>query len=130
MSKYNPVTPELLEELEKVVGAANVKTDAETLDRFKTDEETDPRLMHLPEVVVWVNSTEEEWNENVEKFHREAYPYVYSLGGRLSGEHGIGAKKLHYMEEYTEPAELEYMRMIKRAVDPKNILNPGKIFNV
>ena len=74
--------------------------------------------------------TEEEWNENVEKFHREAYPYVYSLGGRLSGEHGIGAKKLHYMEEYTEPAELEYMRMIKRAVDPKNILNPGKIFNV
>ena len=74
--------------------------------------------------------TEEEWNENVEKFHKEAYPYVYSLGGRLSGEHGIGAKKLHYMEEYTEPSELEYMRMIKRAVDPKNILNPGKIFNV
>ena len=29
-----------------------------------------------------------------------------------------------------EPSELEYMRMIKRAVDPKNILNPGKIFNV
>ena len=76
------------------------------------------------------NLTEEEWNENVEKFHKEAYPYVYSLGGRLSGEHGIGAKKLHYMEEYTEPSELEYMRMIKRAVDPKNILNPGKIFNV
>ena len=59
MAKYNPVTPELLEELKKVVGGANVKTDAETLDRFKTDEETDPRLMHLPEVVVWVNSTEE-----------------------------------------------------------------------
>ena len=59
MAKYNPVTPELLEELKKVVGASNVKTDAETLDRFKTDEETDPRLMHLPEVVVWVNSTEE-----------------------------------------------------------------------
>ncbi|MBQ9256952.1 MAG: FAD-binding oxidoreductase, partial [Acidaminococcaceae bacterium] len=59
MSKYNPVTPELLEELKKVVGEANVKTDGETLDRFKTDEETDPRLMHLPEVVVWVNSTEE-----------------------------------------------------------------------
>ena len=74
--------------------------------------------------------TEEEWNVNVEKFHKEAYEYVYGLGGRLSGEHGIGAKKLHYMEEYTEPAELEYMRMIKRAVDPKNILNPGKIFNV
>ena len=34
MDKYNPVTPELLEELVKVVGAANVKTDADTLDRF------------------------------------------------------------------------------------------------
>ena len=34
MAKYNPVTPELLEELKKVVGGANVKTDAETLDRF------------------------------------------------------------------------------------------------
>ena len=55
MDKYNPVTPELLEELAKVVGAANVKTDADTLDRFKTDEETDPRLMHLPEVVVCKN---------------------------------------------------------------------------
>lgn len=74
--------------------------------------------------------TEAEWDEQVERFHQEAYPYVYSLGGRLSGEHGIGAKKLHYMEEYTEPAELEYMRLIKKAVDPDNILNPGKIFNV
>lgn len=74
--------------------------------------------------------TEAEWDEQVERFHQEAYPYVYSLGGRLSGEHGIGAKKLHYMEEYTEPAELEYMRLIKKAVDPNNILNPGKIFNV
>jgi glycolate oxidase len=59
MAKYNPVTTELREELKKVAGGANVKTDAETLDRFKTDEGTDPRLMHLPEVVVWVNSTEE-----------------------------------------------------------------------
>ena len=74
--------------------------------------------------------TEAEWDEQVERFHQEAYPYVYSLGGRLSGEHGIGAKKLHYMEEYTEPAELEFMRLIKKAVDPNNILNPGKIFNV
>lgn len=74
--------------------------------------------------------TEEEWDREVARFHKEAYTYIYNLGGRLSGEHGIGAKKLSYMEEYTEPEELEYMRLIKKALDPWNILNPGKIFNV
>lgn len=74
--------------------------------------------------------TEEEWDREISRFHKEAYAYVYSLGGRLSGEHGIGAKKLSYMEEYTEPEELEYMRLIKKALDPGNILNPGKIFNI
>ena len=59
MTKYNPVTPEVLEELKQAVGAANVKTDEETLERFKTDEETDPALMHRPEVVVWATSTEQ-----------------------------------------------------------------------
>jgi glycolate oxidase len=33
------------------------------------------------------------------------------------------------MEKYTEPVEMKMMREIKRALDPKNILNPGKVFN-
>ena len=36
--------------------------------------------------------SEEEWEKQLSEFHAEAYAYVYSLGGRLSGEHGIGAK--------------------------------------
>ena len=67
--------------------------------------------------------------DEVSRFHAEAYPYVYSLGGRLSGEHGIGAKKVEAMEKYTEPVEMKMMKEIKRALDPKNILNPGKVFN-
>lgn len=55
--------------------------------------------------------------------------YVYSLGGRLSGEHGIGAKKVEAMEKYTEPVEMKMMKEIKRALDPKNILNPGKWYS-
>ena len=55
---------------------------------------------------------------------------MYSLGGRLSGEHAIDAKKLAAMEKVTDPVELNMMRAIKRALDPKDILNPGKIFNV
>ena len=73
--------------------------------------------------------TDEQWEDEVSRFHAEAYPYVYSLGGRLSGEHGIGAKKVDAMEKYTDPVEMKMMKEIKRALDPKNILNPGKVFN-
>jgi len=74
--------------------------------------------------------SDKEWEDELERFHKEAYAYVYSLGGRISGEHGIGAKKVAAMETYTDPVELEIMRTIKRAMDPNNILNPGKVFNV
>ena len=59
MTKYNPVTEEVLEELRKAVGAEHVKNDAETLERYKTDEEPDAHYHHLPEVVVAPGSTEE-----------------------------------------------------------------------
>ena len=74
--------------------------------------------------------TDEEWENNVQAFHDEVYTYAYSIGGRLAGEHGIGAKKLSKIEKYTRPGELNLMRTIKKAMDPKCILNPGKIFNV
>ncbi len=73
--------------------------------------------------------TDEEWESNVEAFHEEVYTYAYAHGGRLAGEHGIGAKKLSYMEAYTPAGELDLMRKIKLAWDPELILNPGKIFN-
>lgn len=73
--------------------------------------------------------TDEEWESNVEAFHEEVYTYAYVHGGRLAGEHGIGAKKLSYMEAYTPAGELDLMRKIKLAWDPELILNPGKIFN-
>lgn len=73
--------------------------------------------------------SDEEWESNVAAFHKEVYSYAYSQGGRLAGEHGIGAKKLAYMETYTPAGELDLMRKIKLAWDPKLILNPGKIFN-
>lgn len=59
MTNYNPVTEEVLEELRKAVGAEHVKSDAETLERYKTDEEPDAHYHHLPEVVVAPGSTEE-----------------------------------------------------------------------
>ena len=74
--------------------------------------------------------SDEQWNTEVGKFHAEVYEYAYKIGGRLSGEHGIGAKKIKEMETYTAPGELAIMKTIKKAMDPNNILNPGKIIEI
>lgn len=71
-----------------------------------------------------------EWTDKIEKFQHDLYTVVYRLGGKLSGEHGIGYKRKHLMEEYTDSAELAVMKSIKKALDPNLILNPGKIFDV
>ena len=71
--------------------------------------------------------SDEEWDKNVEAFHQDVYAYTYAAGGRLAGEHGIGNKKLAYMEKFTPVGELNMMKTIKRAMDPNTILNPGKL---
>lgn len=72
--------------------------------------------------------TDEEWNKALEAMHKEVFDYIYSVGGRISGEHGIGFKKTGIMKTFTDPVEFSIMQTIKKAMDPNNILNPGKIF--
>jgi glycolate oxidase len=72
----------------------------------------------------------DEWNEKIHTMQKELYAIIYKEGGRLSGEHGIGFKRKQLMEEFTDPDELEIMRDIKKALDPNDILNPGKIFDI
>jgi glycolate oxidase len=73
---------------------------------------------------------DQEWEETMDKFHEEVYKYVYRIGGRLSGEHGIGCKKIDTMERFTNPVEMRMMKAIKKALDPNGVLNPGKIFTI
>jgi len=73
---------------------------------------------------------EDLWDQTITAFQKELYNAVYRLGGKLSGEHGIGYKRRDLMEEFTDPVELEMMRSIKQALDPNLILNPGKIFTL
>jgi len=58
---------------------------------------------------------------------RAIHDLVASLGGSFSAEHGIGRLKVSELERYASPVELELMRTIKRAFDPRGILNPGKV---
>ena len=55
------------------------------------------------------------------------FSLVLSLGGTLSGEHGIGVAKRDWMDRAFDPPTLAAMRAVKAALDPDGILNPGKV---
>jgi len=69
---------------------------------------------------------EKEW-ARVEAAIEEIFDKALALGGTLSGEHGIGISKSGFFEKETNAATIRYSRKIKAALDPNNILNPGKI---
>jgi glycolate dehydrogenase FAD-linked subunit len=64
----------------------------------------------------------------VEGMVAEEFALALDLGGTLSGEHGVGALKRPYMQQAQGPVAIEIQKRIKAALDPANILNPGKIF--
>ncbi|EAP75275.1 FAD-binding oxidoreductase [Roseovarius nubinhibens] len=72
------------------------------------------------------------WPENPDPalhhtIHMAVEEAVVALGGSFSAEHGIGTEKLPEMQAFKDPAALAAMRAIKQALDPKGILNPGKL---
>lgn len=62
-----------------------------------------------------------------EAVHEVIYEVVLALGGSVSAEHGIGQLKTALLQQVKDPVALEMMRSIKHALDPKGILNPGKM---
>ncbi len=69
-------------------------------------------------------------NEEMTTILKELFVLVHSLGGTISGEHGIGLIQKPYMPVVFKNASLEIMRGIKKTFDPNNILNAGKIFDL
>ena len=59
---------------------------------------------------------------------RDVFKAALELGGTMSGEHGVGIAKAPYIPLEITPEAARYMKAIKQALDPNNILNPGKIF--
>lgn len=79
---------------------------------------------------VCLNMDRDEWSEKLPRLMSEIHHIGISLGGAISGEHGIGFDKKGYFHQETDTALLNVMKEIKKAFDPRNILNPGKIFDL
>jgi glycolate oxidase len=68
------------------------------------------------------------WEKHLDGAIREIFTLTVSLGGTISGEHGIGYTQKSYLPISLSGAELHLMKSIKKTFDPNDILNPGKIF--
>ena len=66
----------------------------------------------------------------IQKILIEIFELVKSLGGTISGEHGIGLIQKPYMSVLFDEVTINIMRGIKKTFDPNHILNPGKIFDL
>ncbi len=68
------------------------------------------------------------WSARRDRAEEELFRAVVALGGKISGEHGIGLVQRRLLALALPPAEIAAMRALKAALDPRGILNPGKIF--
>jgi glycolate oxidase len=73
--------------------------------------------------------SDEQWNGSLKDGIVEIFELVKSLGGTISGEHGIGLVQKEYLPIVFNPVQMRLMKNIKSLFDPNNILNAGKIFD-
>jgi glycolate oxidase len=81
-------------------------------------------------IIVRGDLKEREWRQTLEAVIEELIGISLNIGGNISGEHGVGYSKKHYLQGQVGKTQVELMRNIKRAFDPKNILNPGKVVDL
>ena len=60
---------------------------------------------------------------------REIFDETVRLGGTITGEHGVGLAKKSYLRRALGDGPVEAMKLFRRSLDPKGILNPGKMFD-
>jgi len=79
-------------------------------------------------VNVMIDSKQPGDQDKADRAIEEVFKEALELGGTMSGEHGVGIMKAPYIPLELSTAAVDYMKTIKKALDPNNILNPGKIF--
>ena len=77
--------------------------------------------------VISFDGTDLEEVRRAEEASAELFDTVISLGGTLTGEHGIGLAKIPFMRMEHDSVSMEIMQSLKTLLDPNNILNPGKM---
>jgi D-lactate dehydrogenase (cytochrome) len=77
-----------------------------------------------------LDPNKDEEREIAERLNHQLVARALSLEGTCTGEHGVGLHKMDFLVTETGAGAVDMMRTIKRALDPKNIMNPGKIFSL
>ena len=80
--------------------------------------------------VLLIDTNDPKEVEEAERVNHEIVRLALSMDGTCTGEHGVGLHKIGFLVEEAGDDTVELMRRIKRALDPDDILNPGKIFEV
>ena len=75
------------------------------------------------------NQKNTDYKDRVTEMRREMYTITIKLGGTITAEHGVGLSKIPFLPMALDKSTIELMTKIKKEFDPKNILNPGKIFD-
>jgi glycolate oxidase len=78
--------------------------------------------------ILKIDMSEDDWTRKLEPAIKEIFRHTVALGGMISGEHGVGFVQRKYLPIAVSEDELQLMKRIKKAFDPKGILNPEKIF--
>jgi glycolate oxidase len=118
-----------------VVPARNYARFARFLERLRRESGLPiPTFGHLGDGNLHVNIMYHRANRAesraAERAVRRLMETVVALGGAISGEHGIGLAKSPFLRLQHSPAQVRAMLAVKRALDPRGILNPGKMFEI
>jgi len=74
--------------------------------------------------------TDERWSGVIDHAQKDLYEQTIQLGGKITAEHGIGLLRKPYLSMNLDAHQIDLCKKLKRAFDPKNLLNPGKIFDL
>jgi glycolate oxidase len=74
--------------------------------------------------------SDEEWEKKSDQAQRDLYQETIDLGGKITAEHGIGLLRKPFLSMNLDSYQIQLLKGLKKAFDPKNILNPGKIFDL